>query len=989
MNFISATVSLSLNSPADGYVSPRVNVSFDCSATSSPEYMTNLSLWINSTGIWEINKTINFLNSSNKDAFDDGGTVLNTTLWEIYESGCAYGSPCFYGSYNFRDQVPPPPDGYMRLLNVMYSGAGCMQNQYAAIKSKQNFNDGKFYNITFNMSNYANGPTFRISIVNQSLSGVNWVGFACGGFNDISRDTLYTLTYQIVPTNNEYVLSINPNGTMRLYRGGVLNSTITTTKSEWYLLFDTLGGCVYCPNIQTYAHIFNYNVTSLGKQNTNLFSELFNQNFSKGDIFKWNCGVTDDIGFTTFATSNRTFSIDNVAPFINITYPYGTLSYAFVGQNLIFNWTVNDTGILDSCWYNYNGTIISVNCNQNYSTIILTELKSLTFYANDTANNLGSYTTNWNYSTIEHSFTHQESAYETETQSFILNVSSDTITSAYLYYNGTSHQGSVDNSSSPGNNIVSVSFDTPIVTGITTKTFYWILNTASGPYTTTTHSQIVNPIVFAYCNATNNISFINFSYKDEIGDFFINATVYQSTFNYWLGQGSVTKSYFYSTPFFFGSALPNHDFCFTPSNKSILLNYIYKATNSPVYTLRTFNSIINITTTNASHQIILYLIQAADGASSTIQISDSTSGNVIQNARVTITTVINGVTTVIGDGYTDAAGTVSNYLSSTSAYTITASKPGCGSNTQTIVPVGSYNMQLNCAGNMPKYSSQIDGVTYQRLPAEGVNRYPGLINYSYWVSSALNPIVAARFDLLDLERNVLASNISYPGNNSYCNTSSCLLTLQYLVRSGDNVKGAYYINLGNTTNNTWVLLEGDAYWRYIAINSNNSQQAFTKFVVNANAFFDIWGSQNVNCIVYKTNSTCAVVPECKWVSQSYNETAWHWVGPVYTAYQRTVDNSMCVLRDDINKAEFNRIIIIFFLLVIVLFIMGKSIGYEMTNPGSFVAYLTIVIIILSVAGFFTYQGLTPWPWFNQYIYAFICLEFSIGYNLAIVRRYSV
>jgi hypothetical protein len=95
-----------------------------------------------------------------------------------------------------------------------------------------------------------------------------------------------------------------------------------------------------------------------------------------------------------------------------------------------------------------------------------------------------------------------------------------------------------------------------------------------------------------------------------------------------------------------------------------------------------------------------------------------------------------------------------------------------------------------------------------------------------------------------------------------------------------------------------------------------------------------------------------------------------------------------MLKDDINKMEFNRILIIFFGIVIVLFIMGRGIGYEMTNPGSFVLFLSIIIGILSIGGLFTFSGLTPWEWFNQYIYAYICITFALGYNLSIMRRYS-
>ena len=72
----------------------------------------------------------------------------------------------------------------------------------------------------------------------------------------------------------------------------------------------------------------------------------------------------------------------------------------------------------------------------------------------------------------------------------------------------------------------------------------------------------------------------------------------------------------------------------------------------------------------------------------------------------------------------------------------------------------------------------------------------------------------------------------------------------------------------------------------------------------------------------------------------------------------------------------------------VLFIMGKTTGYEMTNPGSFLLFMTGAIIILSFGGMFRFVGATPYPFFDQWIYAFICFAFSVGYNIAIVRRYS-
>jgi hypothetical protein len=50
--------------------------------------------------------------------------------------------------------------------------------------------------------------------------------------------------------------------------------------------------------------------------------------------------------------------------------------------------------------------------------------------------------------------------------------------------------------------------------------------------------------------------------------FNINASVPNANFNYWIGGGSVLKSYFYST----AVENPSSGFCFTPSSKPISLN---------------------------------------------------------------------------------------------------------------------------------------------------------------------------------------------------------------------------------------------------------------------------------------------------------------------------------------------------------------------------------------------------------------------------------
>lgn len=974
---------MTLISPTNGFISLINTINFSCAAAitfnDSYTYISNVTLFNNATGVW-LSNTTSYGNSILYDDLMDG--IINNTLWGNYTlSSCNPGDTCSWTLSESAGSITQSSTAG----NGGHHGGGTAVSSLYSIQSTEGFSVN-ITDVSYRMDTCSCPFTpYQMYGLVRLVSGGNYwydgtvladIGQCC---NQSSNCFPESVVYGDLSVG-VWTLTKTGSNTWNLYKDGTYKRSFSGIDGNNFHMVtygnvacaggsQAAGGTVIWKNIYTTPR--DYLTT-----NPATFS-----NFYPGSTknVAWNCQACDSQSKCYMAPANYSFSIDYAPPVVNVTYPSDIINYAFVGQNLTVNWTVTDDGTLSSCWFRYNNTNTTVPCNQNTSSFILTEEKSLTFYANDTANNIGNYTTTWGYSMIEHDFEYLESIYDTAYQIFTLNVSSDTINAASMIYNGTIYAAS-SITNYPEYNIVTLNIDTPIVTGITNKSFFWILNTSSGVFNTTTHSQTVYPINFFYCTpGGGNYSYLNFSYRDEMQFFSINGTTPSASFNYWIGTGTVTKSYFYFTPPANISGSPETNFCFTPPNRTLFLNYIYQAASSG-YVTRTFNSITNISTTNQSTSKILYLIQTADSGPVVISIIDLNSGNVIQNARVTISRDIQGQQTVIFDGYTDAAGTISIWLSSTVSYTITASKDGCGQNIQTIVPVGSYSMQLNCAGNLISYSSDIDGVSYQRTPKEGISQ-PGTYIFGYALSSIVNPILSSKFELYDGEGNLLGFNqTDVSAGHSWCNSSYCLTTLQLTLSSGDIVKGRYYINLGNASNNTWVLLEKDSYWRYIYVNKNNSQMAWNKIILNFNDFMNVWGGQSTNCIIYTTNSSCASHTECKWI----DKTEWSPVPPSFTK-----NVNMCILRDDINKAEFNRILIIFFGLVMILFILGKTIGYEMTNPGSFVMYLTLTIVILSIAGMFTFQGLTAWPWFNQYIYAYICVVFSLGYNLAIIRRYSM
>jgi len=253
----------------------------------------------------------------------------------------------------------------------------------------------------------------------------------------------------------------------------------------------------------------------------------FNSVFSSGETILWNAYVCDDTGFCQFSNTNSTFTMDSVAPVIEVTSPL-TETYLYEGKTLNLNWTVTDTNT-DSCWYNYNGTNNTVTCGDSTTTFsYATGENDLIFYANDTVGNLGSEAI-----TISYYSQLLSEAYETPVTSgviagFDLDILTNgtQITLAYLYYNGTRYLGTI---SSTGNtyNITRNQF-IPAVTTTTNISFYWNVTLSGGTtFTTAEHNQTVNPLgISTVC--TGNRTIFNFTMYDEVERTYINETEYST-----------------------------------------------------------------------------------------------------------------------------------------------------------------------------------------------------------------------------------------------------------------------------------------------------------------------------------------------------------------------------------------------------------------------------------------------------------------------------
>ncbi len=228
----------------------------------------------------------------------------------------------------------------------------------------------------------------------------------------------------------------------------------------------------------------------------------------------WNVEACDSDGDCGFSSANFTVFLDEEAPSINITAPINTLNYNYIGGNETLNVTFTDTN-LDSCWYNYNGTNVTIEGCLNSSKFILESSNTnLTVYANDSLGNLNNEFVEWDYKIFENEQIYETEVYETEVSTIAINVTynpTNPIT-AILNYDGVNYS-SVNAGSESIGYFASSAFNIPLINVSENKTFYWIITTDGSIITTTEINQTISPLIFQICNATYPTQTLNLLFR--------------------------------------------------------------------------------------------------------------------------------------------------------------------------------------------------------------------------------------------------------------------------------------------------------------------------------------------------------------------------------------------------------------------------------------------------------------------------------------------
>lgn len=402
------------------------------------------------------------------------------------------------------------------------------------------------------------------------------------------------------------------------------------------------------------------------------------------------------------------------------------------------------------------------------------------------------------------SFTYSPSTYETKQENYSMNISviqNYAISGANFNFAGTTYTATIDHTA--GNNYtLSKSLDIPTSVGNKSISFNWTLN-SSAVQSSDDYNQTVKTLFFQYCNATYSKKFLNFSFKDETTLGKINASNDLVDVDYWIGSGSVTKSYINSTttPYKYYYA-----FCSSAYNDTMTIDMSFKYSGAG-YPQRTFvydNQLLTNATTGVTNKT-LYLLSTADGIYSSLQVIE-VSGAPISGTLVQLERQFSGVLTLVGQGTTGSDGLVTFWINPNYEHRITASKSGYTTNQVTITPSQTlYTLILSRTSIGATYSSQVPGLRYIVRPMSGPQD-AGLKKFNVTMLSTESNLENCKFELVN------ATNSSHilSSVTSITNTSYCFLNINYNLKKDQTMFGRVSVDTTNTTG--FVIINADVKW---------------------------------------------------------------------------------------------------------------------------------------------------------------------------------
>ena len=839
-----------LNSPADESIAYDNTVTFNATANvTGGATLTNMSLWTNESGSWEIKETKHITDT--KMIISDG--VIST--FDGYNWN--YTGEEWYSNTSFNNGLPSPTDtreystmffvdeqlylifGISNGELVGYAWDGTIWTQNSTIET--GLSDVGIYSTP--TAFYEDGNLYLIvGESNPSINSYRWTGSTWTSDTSII-DGLSIVSGEFQPTvfyigSDLYLLGATFDGADVLYGWKWSGSTWNTDaniksglslsnrdrfahfkiKSTDYILRIIAGGV----NIGYVWNGTGWEVDTNAKEGlpadlggeaaptiVSYHSASSTQTFTGilSDTTLWNVQACDSDGDCGFASANYTVNLDTGAPTILVESPSGTLDYNAIGKQETLNVTLTDTN-LDSCWYNYNGTNITIEGCQsgvkNSTQFILeSDNTNMTIYANDSVGNENSTFISWDYTYLENNRTLNATSFETASETFIINV--EGATSVVLVYNGT------DYSTTKSGNYFTRTIQVPLG-NLGNISLHWRFDNTQNSYTS---YQNVSETVFALCNATYTNDFLNISFKDEADLDALNASIPISTFEYYLGDGTLTKSLTYVNT----SNHYNYTFCSTPTDRTFNILPTVQYKQGIIYPQRTWQPAVQTYNSTVINQV-LYLLNTIDGLFVTFQIINP-ANQVLSGVEVIAIREIGGEDITVGAATTGASGTVTLWLNPDFSHDFTFSKSGLPTISESFPPTQtSYTITM--AGATVTQNSTIRGIDYSIIPTNTFLENDTEYTFGFNLTSSFWDVDSYGFNLR------LANGTIIIGDST--STDGTGLTKIYDVNNQSLIYlDAFWIINGNYTNVT----------RYWAIqNTEYSGYSIAVFFTDLNTYMD-------------------------------------------------------------------------------------------------------------------------------------------------------
>jgi len=642
--------------------------------------------------------------------------------------------------------------------------------------------------------------------------------------NTTSINESHIIDYGVAGSGERFVVIIKDGNTIyssvhAVCTIGNLNTTNIYNDSKWHQVVFTI-------NSSNYGNIYfdgnQFDSGSCGASLNNAGGMRIGKNIDNTQYYN---GLLDEIGLW-----NRSLSSSEITDLYNsgngISYNNNFINTTLISPssgstqiNETLSLVVNSTSSMGELknvtlyvWNSSGGIVttetqkISGSYNLTTFSVLVTNYDTYSWNALSKTPTISTFASS-NSTLIVHPFKENSESYNTSTtetkkETFEINIStngSESVT-GNLIYNGTSYSGTKTGGNSEM--VFSKTWDIPI--GNVTNSFHWNITVGSNTYSTTSNNQSVNLLNYSLCGGTNNIVFMNTTFKDETSNVNINASIPTSSWIYYLGDGSVNKTYTYINT---GEEL-NYTFCLTPTDETLKVDYMmqYESTGYPQ---RTFEELLSLT--NSTTEKILYLLTTGDGQYVTFQVINSAE-QVISGVFVNATRTISGSEILIGSGNTDASGTITFWMNPNFAHQLAFDRTGYDLYTTSLTPTqSSYTIQLG-GSTTPIAVDYTKGIEYSINPTNDLLDNNTNYVFNFTLSSSYWDITEFGFILTNSTGSNLDSSIILTNGGTATTTfntgnhSEINMEFYWVAESNYTNGTRSWLIYDDTTGNDWSIL---------------------------------------------------------------------------------------------------------------------------------------------------------------------------------------